>query len=82
MDGALSILPYKSSVVLLCLGVEETETEGGCSDVQKKIIPWKAMLPELTDDLGDLEVRCKKQHHPGGLVLVTSLINKKPNLGG
>ena len=44
------------------------------------------MIPDLTDDLHndlcDLGVMAKKQQNPNELVLVTSLINKMPNLGG
>ena len=51
-------------------------------DVQKKMMPWRLMLPE--DDLGlDLEDDySKKKQKMGGLVLVTSLIDRIPNLGG
>ena len=51
-------------------------------NVQKKIIPWMSMLPRenledgLTDDL------LAKQKREGKLVLVASLIEKVPNLGG
>lgn len=56
-------------------------TSGG--DVQKKLIPWRGMLPDQ-----DLELdissngQSKKQSKAGGLVVVTSLIDKVPNLGG
>ena len=51
-------------------------------DVQKKIIPWLSMLPaqELEPEL--LDDYQRKQEKEGGLVLVTSLIDKIPNLGG
>ena len=67
-------------------GSDEQTVESSCNNVQKKMIPWKAMLPDLTDDLHndlcDLGVISKKQRNPDGLILVTSLINKMPNLGG
>ncbi|XP_033733974.1 probable methyltransferase TARBP1 [Pecten maximus] len=59
-------------------GEEEEEEEGG--DFQKKIMPWRMMTP---DDEAQEELDfCKKRHQAGGLVLVTSLIEKLPNLGG
>jgi len=52
-------------------------TEG---DVQKKIIPWRLMTP---DSHAEQEYSYRKKGgKPDGLVLVTSLINKVPNLGG
>ncbi len=44
-------------------------------DVQKKIIPWSAMLEGS-------EVDGRRRPGTGELVLVTSLIHKIPNLGG
>ena len=52
----------------------------GSGDVQKKIMPWKQMVPdEETTQEVDYGV---KQRHEEGLVVVTSLISKIPNLGG
>ena len=52
----------------------------GNGDVQKKIMPWKQMVPdEETAQEMDYGV---KEHHEEGLVVVTSLISKVPNLGG
>ncbi|XP_021353649.1 probable methyltransferase TARBP1 [Mizuhopecten yessoensis] len=57
---------------------QEDEEESG--DFQKKIMPWRLMTP---DDEAQEELDfCKKRHQAGGLVLVTSLIEKLPNLGG
>ncbi|XP_041351948.1 probable methyltransferase TARBP1 isoform X2 [Gigantopelta aegis] len=53
--------------------------EDGEGDVQKKIMPWRLMTPD--EESFDYEFK-KKLHKPGGLVLVTSLIEKIPNLGG
>lgn len=61
-------------------GSEDGVEEG---DVQKKVIPWRYMLPsqELEVDLQD-DYSKKTQNNTGGLILVTSLIDKIPNLGG
>lgn len=59
-------------------GDKEEEEEG--KDFQKKIMPWKMMTPD--DDAQEELDFCKKQHQAGGLILVTSLIEKLPNLGG
>ncbi|XP_060062675.1 probable methyltransferase TARBP1 [Ylistrum balloti] len=59
-------------------GEEEDEEEGG--DFQKKIMPWRMMTPD-EEAQEELDF-CKKRHQAGGLVLVTSLIEKLPNLGG
>ena len=53
-------------------------------EVQKKIIPWRSMMPdqelylEFQDDLQKKGSRSQS----GGLILVTSLIDKPTNLGG
>ncbi|ELU08602.1 hypothetical protein CAPTEDRAFT_220697 [Capitella teleta] len=54
--------------------VTSSSAEG---DIQKKIIPWQSMIPEQ-----DLDLTSRKRVKRGGLVLVTSLIDKVPNLGG
>ena len=62
-------------------GIED-EYDSVEGDVQKKIVPWNCMLPE--EDL-DPELQAdynQKRQRSTGLVLVTSLINKVPNLGG
>ena len=59
-------------------GEDFQTTEG---NVQKKLIPWTSMLPEQ-----ELEPELVEELPPrpetGGLVVVTSLIDKVPNLGG
>ena len=57
----------------------EQVTEG---DVQKKMMPWRAMIPEAELEADLVEEYSKKRQQSGGLVLVTSLIDKIPNLGG
>jgi hypothetical protein len=48
--------------------------------VQKKVIPWRLMAP---DSQAEQEYSYRKKGgKPDGLILVTSLINKIPNLGG
>ena len=55
-------------------------TADGEGDVQKKIMPWKQMVP---DDETAQEINFGvKQQIEEGLVVVTSLITKIPNLGG
>ncbi|CAH1792155.1 unnamed protein product, partial [Owenia fusiformis] len=58
----------------------EDTLEATDGDVQKKVQPWRQMLPD-EDMLHDID-GARKKHTPGGLVLVTSLINKPTNLGG
>ncbi|XP_046337095.2 probable methyltransferase TARBP1 isoform X3 [Haliotis rufescens] len=57
---------------------DEEVTEG---NVQKKIMPWRLMTPD-EDSHPDNKMNLKKVHKAGGLILVTSLIDKLPNLGG
>ncbi|XP_046546005.1 probable methyltransferase TARBP1 isoform X2 [Haliotis rubra] len=59
-------------------GADGEVTEG---NVQKKIMPWRLMTPD-EDSNPDNEMNVKKVHKAGGLVLITSLIDKLPNLGG
>ncbi|XP_076463915.1 tRNA (guanosine(18)-2'-O)-methyltransferase TARBP1-like [Babylonia areolata] len=55
----------------------DTPTEG---DVQKKVIPWRLMMP---DSSAEQEYSYRRRGaRQDGLILVTSLINKLPNLGG
>ena len=51
-------------------------------DVQKKMIPWSAMLPQLEERDSGEEVTQQQRPGAGELILVTSLIDKIPNLGG
>lgn len=49
-------------------------------DIQKKIMPWRLM--NLDDEVVEELEYAKRQHKSNGLILVTSLIDKVPNLGG
>ncbi|KAK0181432.1 hypothetical protein PV327_003720 [Microctonus hyperodae] len=49
------------------------------SDVQKKIMPWKTMLPIVEESTS---VRQQKLVNDTGLIVVASLIDSLPNLGG
>ena len=83
-----SFIPSKSasspSLSSVQLGTGATTSKkpskaGPPTNVQKKMTPWTAMLGEL-----DLEGRAgstRPRPHPG-LLLVASLIDKVPNLGG
>ncbi|KAL5008404.1 hypothetical protein ScPMuIL_013985 [Solemya velum] len=59
---------------------EERNEDGEEVDVQKKIMPWRLMSPdeEIQAEL-EFSRKCHKQQ---GLILITSLIDKVPNLGG
>lgn len=61
---------------------EDNEVSGSpVLNVQRKITPWKSMISELTAPL-DLPDMAKPKQQRGGLILVASLIDKPPNLGG
>lgn len=49
-------------------------------DMQKKIMPWRLMNPD--DEVMEELEYAKRQRQSDGLILVTSLIDKVPNLGG
>lgn len=57
-----------------------------CSDIQKKIVPWTnpaAAVNELFPDcLPGKAAASIEEPSKGGLVLVASLLNKAPNIGG
>ncbi|XP_029643100.2 LOW QUALITY PROTEIN: probable methyltransferase TARBP1 [Octopus sinensis] len=57
---------------------EESPTEG--LDFQKKIMPWRLMTPDVLNE--EQQNFLEKKTNVSQLVLVTSLINKVPNLGG
>ncbi|XP_061172743.1 probable methyltransferase TARBP1 [Saccostrea echinata] len=58
----------------------DSEPEGTIGDIQKKIMPWRLMNP---DDVNIEEMENPKHRRRSeGLILVTSLIDKVPNLGG
>lgn len=72
--------PYWEELLFCLAENEEDICESTDGDVQKKIIPWRLMTP---DSHVEQEYTCRKKgYKPGGLILVTSLINKVPNLGG
>ncbi len=65
------------------VGIDEDIYEPS-GDVQKKIIPWRSMLPsnDLHLDLETDQVNKGSRSRGDGLILVTSLIDKPTNLGG
>ncbi|CAL4098731.1 unnamed protein product [Meganyctiphanes norvegica] len=72
--------------VLKAVGVD-MESQESCNKsedtifVQKKITPWKSMLPELLN-LVDIPRDASKNKDRSGLVVVASLVDKAANLGG
>ncbi|XP_064094349.1 LOW QUALITY PROTEIN: uncharacterized protein LOC135206784 [Macrobrachium nipponense] len=60
---------------------EQEDMENLRSNVQKKMTPWKSMMPELSSSLGLPNQKFSGQRR-GGLIVVASLIDKTPNLGG
>lgn len=67
-------------------GADDIEISGDCStDIQKKFIPWKSMAPtedELSEVSETLASRRKALSEGDNVILVASLIDKLPNLGG
>ncbi|KAJ3044964.1 Tar (HIV-1) RNA binding protein 1, partial [Rhizophlyctis rosea] len=63
---------------------DETATSGPSppidAPIQKKIVPWEAMMETDIDLSREREDRHKKARNP--LIVVASLIGKAPNLGG
>lgn len=57
-----------------------TEVDDEDGDVQKKILPWRFMKPDAEAE-EQLDMRRMKKRGEG-LILVTSLVEKIPNLGG
>ncbi|XP_045594155.2 probable methyltransferase TARBP1 isoform X1 [Procambarus clarkii] len=51
------------------------------TNVQRKITPWKSMVAEISASL-DLPQQIEAQQRRGSLIIVASLIDKPPNLGG
>lgn len=53
-------------------------------NVQKKITPWKQMLPDVNSLLADSVARkvTKSGSSDSGLIVIASLIDRVPNLGG
>ncbi|KAK6998100.1 methyltransferase TARBP1 [Biomphalaria glabrata] len=58
---------------------EDDIVESADGDVQKKIMPWRQMSP---DQETEAELDFQRVKPTGRLILVTSLIDKVPNLGG
>lgn len=56
---------------------------GGADHIQKKIVPLKCLEPtlELLTNLPE-KLRLKKKGNVEGLIVVASLVNRAPNLGG
>ena len=76
---------YYACLLKLLVSVPELDGEEGDiseGDVQKKLVPWRAMLPEEELELEVQEDYNKKRRNVGSMILVTSLIGKIPNLGG
>ncbi|GFN97103.1 tar (hiv-1) RNA binding protein 1 [Plakobranchus ocellatus] len=60
---------------------ENSETADNTGDIQKKIMPWRQLSPDQDTEAELTSIqRCRGQED--GLILVTSLIDKVPNLGG
>ncbi|CAL1534024.1 unnamed protein product [Lymnaea stagnalis] len=59
---------------------EDDIVESADGDVQKKIMPWRQMSPDQETESELTSQRQKKSDE--GLILVTSLVDKIPNLGG
>lgn len=64
--------------------VLDNETEMVYTDVQRKITAWRTTNPALDNPALDPQAISDVTHEADkpGLVLVTSLIDKLPNLGG
>lgn len=61
---------------------EENRADGSVDNVQKKITPWKQMLPDV-DSLAISSNRKKNNaNSPIDLIVIASLIDRLPNLGG
>ncbi|XP_055628076.1 uncharacterized protein LOC129769687 [Toxorhynchites rutilus septentrionalis] len=56
---------------------------GGSDHVQKKIVPLKSIEPseEMYEDIPE-SVRLRKMKNDEGLILIASLVDRAPNLGG
>lgn len=64
--------------------VREHTCEPQNGDVQKKIIPWKVIPPdeEMISELQQQRMANLRKNVAGQLIVVASLIDKAPNLGG
>ncbi|XP_067009826.2 probable methyltransferase TARBP1 isoform X2 [Anabrus simplex] len=63
---------------------EDASSQGVNVNIQKKIIPWKSMVPdhELLLSVSEPLMKRKQKAAKDGLVVVASLIDRPPNLGG
>ncbi|CAG5120656.1 unnamed protein product, partial [Candidula unifasciata] len=59
---------------------DPTTSDTAGKDVQKKIMPWRQMTPSEETEAELVSQRLRRPDD--GLILVTSLIDKVPNLGG
>ncbi|XP_015607513.1 probable methyltransferase TARBP1 isoform X2 [Cephus cinctus] len=59
-------------------------TTTGTLDMQKKITPWKSMAPldEELSEISQLSLSRKKNNSEDGIIVVASLVDRLPNLGG
>ena len=65
--------------------LNETDLTGPQSrDVQKKIVPWKVIPPdeEMMSEMQEQRMANFQKSSSGNLIVVASLIDKAPNLGG
>ena len=59
---------------------DDATSESGHGDVQKKIMPWRQMAP---DQETEAEIASQRGNNTeDGVIVVTSLVDKVPNLGG
>lgn len=72
--GNLKSTSSLTNLVKKCVFSEGEEPEIEASALQKKFVPWKSMFPELESNS---ETSPSTQ-----LIVVASLIDKLPNLGG
>ncbi|CAG0895059.1 unnamed protein product [Darwinula stevensoni] len=79
-SSAIWILKQATKVEIDDPHPEKKSSEG---NVQKKLIPWKALLPDLEAlEYFPTPLQEKKFASTGGLILVASLVSKSTNLGG
>jgi len=75
----------RSDTVQSSEAVNETNLCGPQSrDVQKKIMPWKVIPPdeEMISEMQEQRMANLQKSSSGNLIVVASLIDKAPNLGG
>ncbi|XP_057326001.1 probable methyltransferase TARBP1 [Microplitis mediator] len=64
------------------LDEEDISSSDSATDVQKKMIPWKSIIPFDGDSTGITTLRRQKLADDAGLIVVASLIDSMANLGG